>query len=154
MSETLPGGEGRAEALVADAPRFVRLRARAGAPLGAILGAIGLVAGAAIALLHLDRLPFATCTFKVLTRLPCPTCGSTRAVGRLFALDLAGAFAMNPLTTLAAGLIGAWAVADLVLLPGRKALAIDVEPRLALRLRVATVVAFLLNWVYLIALGR
>ena len=71
-------------------------------------------AALAVALLHLDRLPFALCVFRGLTGLPCPTCGSTRAVGRLAALDLAGALAMNPLTTLAAAGVVGWAVADLV----------------------------------------
>jgi hypothetical protein len=132
----------------------IRVRARPGSPLGVISGVIGLVAGAAVALLHLDRLPFALCTFKILTGLPCPTCGSTRAVGRLFALDPAGALAMNPLTTLGAALVVAWAVVDLVLLPRRHALDIEIHPRLARWLRVAAVLVFLLNWLYLLASHR
>ncbi len=133
----------------------VRLRARPGAaPLGAIFGGIGLLGGIAVSLLHLDRLPFALCVFKNLSGLPCPTCGSTRAMGRLFSLDLAGALAMNPLTTLGAGVVAAWALADLALLPRGCALGIDVQPRLASRLRVAALLIFLLNWVYLLTAGR
>jgi hypothetical protein len=128
---------------------------RAGAPsLGAIYGGIGLLAAAAVSLLHLDRLPLTLCVFKGLTGLPCPTCGSTRALGRLFALDLAGAVATNPFVTLVAVVIAAWAIADLVLLPSRRALEISVSPRLGLVLRVGALALFLANWVYLMAAGR
>jgi hypothetical protein len=138
------------------APRLgIRLAVRAGAPpLGAIFGGIGVLAGAAVALFHLDRLPFAFCVFKGLTGLPCPTCGSTRALGRLFFLDFAGALAMNPLTTLVAVVIAAWAVADLVLLPRRSALELDVDKRLANPLRMVALFLFLANWVYLLVAGR
>lgn len=133
----------------------VRVGTRAGAPsLGAIYGGIGLLAAAAVSLLHLDRLPLTLCVFKGLTGLPCPTCGSTRALGRLFALDLAGAVATNPFVTLVAVVIAAWAIADLVLLPSRRALEISVSPRLGLVLRVGALALFLANWVYLMAAGR
>jgi hypothetical protein len=132
-----------------------RLVARSSAPpLGAIFGGIGLVAAAAVWLLRLDRIPLTLCVFKGLTGLPCPTCGSTRALGRLFALDFAGALAMNPFTTLVAGLVAGWAVADLVLLPRRRALGLDVSKRFGFALRVGALVLVLANWVYLIAAGR
>jgi hypothetical protein len=107
-----------------------------------------------VGLLHLDRLPVALCYLKAFTGLPCPTCGSTRALGRLFALDLPGAFAMNPLMTLAAIVVALWAAADLALLPRRRALGLEVAPRLGFALRVAAVVVILANWIYLLATGR
>jgi Protein of unknown function (DUF2752) len=129
----------------------VRLVVRPGAPpLGAVFGGIGLLAGAAIVFLHLDRLPFSVCVFHGLTGLPCPSCGSTRALGRLFHLDFAGALALNPFTTLVALLIAAWAVADVVLLRRKSALRLEVEPRLAFRLRLGALFLFLANWVYLL----
>ena len=132
-----------------------RMVARSSAPpLGAIFGGIGVAAAAAVWLLRLDRIPLTLCVFKGLTGLPCPTCGSTRALGRLFALDFAGALAMNPLTTLVAVLVAGWAAADLVLLPRRQALGLDVPERLGFVLRVGAFVLFLANWVYLIASGR
>jgi len=133
----------------------IRLVARSSAPpLGAIFGGIGLLAAAAVGLLRLDRIPLTLCVFKALTGLPCPTCGSTRALGRLFALDFAGALAMNPFTALVAVLVAGWAVADLALLPRRRALDLEVPKRLGFALRVGALVLFLANWVYLIAAGR
>ena len=135
-------------------PAF-RLVARSSVPpLGAIFGGIGLVAAAAVGLLRLDRIPLTLCVFKGLTGLPCPTCGSTRALGRLFALDFAGALAMNPFTALVAVLVAGWAVADLALLPRRRALGLDVPEHFGFFLRVGALVLFLANWVYLIAAGR
>jgi hypothetical protein len=146
--------DARAEALTRRRP-LVRVTARPGAPpLGAILGGIGLLGGLAVSLLGLDRLPFAVCLFKSLSGLPCPTCGSTRAVARLFARDPAGALAMNPLTTLGALAVAAWALADLVLLPRGRALSVELEPRLASLVRAGVILAFLLNWAYLLAVGR
>jgi hypothetical protein len=133
----------------------LRLVAREGAPpLGVVFGGIGLLAGAAVVLLGLDRLPFALCVFRGLTGLPCPTCGSTRALGRLLTLDFAGALVMNPFATLVALLMVGWALADLALLPRRQALGLEVSSRFGFALRVAALFLFLANWVYLVAAGR
>jgi hypothetical protein len=134
---------------------LVRLKVVAGAlPLGAIFGAIGGLAIAAVGLLRLDRLPFPVCYFKAFSGLPCPTCGSTRAMARLFTSDVGGALAMNPLATLAVLLILIWAVADLALLARGRALGVEVSPGLATVLRVAAVALLLANWAYLVVAGR
>jgi hypothetical protein len=112
------------------------------------------MAAAAVWLLHLDRIPLTFCLFKAFTGLPCPTCGSTRALGRLFALDLGGALRMNPFTTVVAVVVAGWALADLALLPRRRALGVDISPRLGFALRVVALVLFVANWVYLVAAGR
>jgi hypothetical protein len=133
----------------------VRLVARPGSPpLGLVFFGIGLLAAAAVGLLRLDRLPLTLCVFKGLTGLPCPTCGSTRTLGRLFALDFAGAWSQNPLATLGAVAVAAWGLADLALLPRRRALGLEIAPRLGPALRWGALVLFLANWVYLIAAGR
>ena len=133
----------------------VRISGEPGAaPWGAIFAAIALVGCVAVGVLHLDRLPMTFCMFKRLTGLPCPTCGTTRAFGRFFALDVRGAFAMNPLATVGAFLLVAWAIADLALLTRGRSLSLRVSPPVARVLRVAAVVAIAANWLYLIAAGR
>jgi uncharacterized protein DUF2752 len=146
-----------ASALAAAPPRPSRtaLRARAGAtPLGAILAACALVAVAVVALLHLDRLPVSLCVFKAVTGIPCMTCGTTRALARLAHLDLAGALAMNPLTTLGTLALVPWGLADLALLPRRRALSLELSPAGARAARIAAALAVLANWAWLIAAGR
>ena len=136
-------------------PRLLRLSAPVGKlPLGAIFAALGALGAVGVGVLRLDRLPFTLCVFKHFTGLPCPTCGSTRAMGRLFALDPAGALAMNPLITAVALLLLPWAAADLLLLTRGRALDVEVSGPAARALRVLAVLALLLNWAFLLAAGR
>jgi Protein of unknown function (DUF2752) len=136
-------------------PARTSLRARPGAvPLGAILAGCALVAITMVALLPLDRLPFSLCVFKATTGIPCMTCGTTRALARLARFDLAGALAMNPLTTLGTLALGPWAAADLLLLLRGRALSLELSPAAARVARIAAVAAVLTNWAWLIAAGR
>jgi len=131
------------------------LRARPGAvPVGAILAACALVAIGAVAVLHLDRLPFSLCLFKAVTGLPCMTCGTTRALVRLARLDLSGALAMNPLAALGTLALLPWAAADLALLPRGRALSLELSPAAARVARIAAFAAVLANWAWLVAAGR
>lgn len=152
MSDAGPGTAVEAEG---EAEGLVQVSAPSGAPpLGAIFGGIGIAAAVVVGVLGLDRLPLTFCVFKGMSGLPCPTCGSTRAVARLFDLDLAGALAMNPITTLLAVVLAAWALADLVLLPRCRSLRIGLSLRGGRWLRGIALVAFLANWVYLLVVGR
>jgi hypothetical protein len=132
----------------------LRVRARPGGlPLGAILLGIGIAGAAAVAILHLDRLPVFVCVFRAVTGFPCLTCGATRAAARLAFGDLRGALAMNPLATVAGMALVPWGLADLVLLPRGRALVVEAAPPAARVLRVAAVAAVALNWAYLVAAG-
>lgn len=139
---------------VAARPALIRVRAEPGPPLGAIFAGAFLVAAFAVGLLRLDRLPLNACTFKAFTGWPCLSCGSTRAFGRLFALDLPGALAMNPLAALGVLCVLAWGLVDLALLPGGRGLRVTPSAGLARMLRVLVVVAVIANWAWLVAVGR
>ena len=133
----------------------MKLAARPGAtPLGLIFLACAIVIAAAVGLLHLDRLPLTLCAFKAVTGLPCLSCGTTRALARLFVLDLPGAVAMNPLATAVGIALVPWGIADLVLLRERRALALEVAPGAAPVLTVAAVALVAVNWAYLMVAGR
>jgi hypothetical protein len=114
----------------------------------------GVVGVALVGLLHLDRLPVGVCFFKIATGCPCPTCGATRALGRLFARDPLGALAMNPLVAIGALVIALWGAADLMLWPWGRALSLEVSPSVARVARFGAVALILANWAYLIAAGR
>ena len=125
-----------------------------GLPLGAIFLAIGVLGAAAVAVLHLDRLPILVCLFRAATGIPCLTCGATRAAALLATGNLSGAFAMNPLATAGALALVPWGLADLVLLPRGRALAVELAPSAAWAARRLAVAAVLVNWGYLVATGR
>jgi hypothetical protein len=133
----------------------LRLKAKVGRlPLGAVFGTIGVLGASAVGLLGLDHLPFSVCLFKGFTGLPCPTCGSTRAVGRLVHLDLLGALVMNPLATVAVAVLAIWALADFVLLARGRALDLEMGRPLGRVVRGLAVAAVGVNWAYLLASGR
>jgi hypothetical protein len=107
-----------------------------------------------VGLLGLDRLGFTFCVFKLATGLPCPTCGSTRALGRLAHLDLAGAVAMNPLAAAFSLVLVLWGLGDALVVTRGKALRLRVPETWRLPLRLAALLAVVLNWVFLLAVSR
>jgi hypothetical protein len=130
----------------------MRLEAKTGAfPTGAVLGGGGLVAGTAVRVLRLDHLPWPLCTFRAITGLPCLTCGSTRAFGRLAAFDLRAAFLFQPLVTSLALLVLLWALVDLALLVRGRALVFRCSGREARWLGLGLLILALANWGYLVA---
>jgi hypothetical protein len=123
-------------------------------PLGGLLGALGLGGVGVLLLLRMLDVHAVVCYFKAVTGWPCMTCGGTRATWLLLSLDPAGALAMNPLATIGVVTVAAWALADLALLPRGSALRLRLSPRAANAVRVGGALALLVNWAYLIAVGR
>ncbi len=57
------------------------------------------------------------CLFRAVTHLPCPSCGTTRAIGLLLRGDPGGSLMTNPfgiIDALALLLVPLWAIADLL----------------------------------------
>jgi len=143
------------EAPAQAAPHFLHMGFEAHrSPVGAYLLGFLATGVALVGVLRLDHLPLSVCLFKFLTGCPCPTCGTTRAFGRLFARDLGGAFRMNPLAVVSAFGVGVWGFADLAGLPWRRALVLTPSPSAARIARWGALVAVLVNWGFLIASGR
>jgi predicted ABC-type sugar transport system permease subunit len=151
---TAPALERAADPALLPAP-LLRLVARERAtPLGAILAGLSLGVGLLVGLLKLDRLSVTICTLKATTGLACPTCGGTRALGLLYHFDLSGALAMNPLVTVGVLALIPWALADLWYLRRGRALELELSPRGSVLFGVGAGLALLINWIYLIAVGR
>lgn len=103
---------------------------------------------------HLDGLGLPMCVFKATTGVPCATCGGTRALVALGHLDLAGAFAMNPLIALLLVTLVPWGMVDAVLALKGRALVLDIGPAAGRLLRWSIVPVLAANWAYLILVGR
>jgi hypothetical protein len=118
------------------------------------------VGGAGLACLALTtahgvavRLP--GCPFKLLTGLPCPTCGVTRAVMAMTRLDLRAALELNPLAVAAAGAAAIYFLyAAIVLLWRTPRLRPRLTPRDLAVARFVTAGVVSINWLYLVVAGR
>jgi len=93
------------------------------------------------------------CFFHQVTGLPCPGCGSTRAVVQLAQGHIAAAFIFNPLTTLAAFALGTYCLyATVVLASGSPRLRLTAQSGLpAGLLRTTALAALVANWWWVIA---
>ena len=90
------------------------------------------------------------CIFRQLTGIPCPTCGTTRTALALADLDLAGAFVVNPLATIAAVIFFVGGAFALLWVAVRWPLP-NPGLRWTWRWTIALIVVVVINWSYLIA---
>ncbi|MFH1502434.1 MAG: DUF2752 domain-containing protein [Candidatus Eisenbacteria bacterium] len=117
---------------------------------GAALVSLGILA----AVLGRQHAGPVTCPFRVVTGLPCPTCGLTRTAGHLLRGELAAAFGTNPLdaaTMLFAAplMVGMWAANRL----GRWALRVELSRGERTWVWLVTGAALAANWLYVLTSG-
>ena len=99
------------------------------------------------------RLPQMPCVFKVVMGHPCPTCGSTRVILNLFDLDINSAFCCNPLFFLGGITFIAWILYGFYMFFSGKKIAVTLSKNESLFMKLGLAILFILNWVYLIAMG-
>jgi hypothetical protein len=93
-----------------------------------------------------------SCTFRMLTGIPCPTCGATRSVVALARGNVAASFMMNPLTALcllAGTLIFLYSLTCLAFDLPKINLLLSSKEEIALKASV--IILLLAQWAYLIA---
>ena len=91
---------------------------------------------------------------KLLTGMPCPLCGGTRAVTALAIGDFLLALAYNPLALVVLALMLFSIVSYFgFVVPFRRRPIVQATPRQRDVVRIVVIVAFLLNWVYVLATG-
>lgn len=119
------------------------------------LGVVGLIGLLAARYVPLARLPFWGCTFRRMTGWPCPGCGLTRVAERMSHFNFTGAWQVNPLGAVVAGLFMAAIVATALHLAFRVPLPeVQFSPRERGSLRAALVVALVLNYAWVIVATR
>ena len=130
--------------------RWQRAGRRPGIPLWAVL-VIALWLGLVLAIVAMQQatgVGVVVCWFRAATGIPCPTCGSTRALMALAGGRPLEAIEHNPLVV-AIGLVGAaWLAARIGL--GR-AVSVRLEPQERRWAWLLVAVLFFANWAYVIA---
>ena len=104
----------------------------------------------AIGLSRATGAPGPICPFKLLTGLPCPTCGSTRMVMALVTGHFADAWRLNPLVMSLVVLAALWLAVRRTGLGLMRGLSPSMRRAGLVMLALAAAV----NWAYLIAAGR
>jgi len=116
-------------------------------PVYAAIGLAGLLAAWLVPLR--ETLP--RCRFLTWTGMPCPACGSTRVVEFLAHGRPGEALVANPLAAAAVSVLAILAAAALAAyVLGRQLPAVRLSAHEKIAARLTAVLAFILNWTYLI----
>jgi len=119
------------------------------------LGLAGLVGLAVARWVPIARLPFWGCPLREQTGWPCLGCGLTRAADRFAHGNFTGAFAANPLGTLAAGLFAVLAVGTVLHLAlGMPLPELKLEERELRVVRWLLIAAVVVNWSWVVLMTR
>jgi len=129
----------------------LRFRAATGSErqLGLLWGAAA-VSAVVLRPLWIAVAPFlGSCTFRRLTGIPCPSCGTTRTALALLDLDLGTAFLTNPLAAMigVVFVVGGFAALVWVLFRGPMPVS---GLRWTRPWTAATIAVILINWIYLV----
>ncbi|MFC2173829.1 DUF2752 domain-containing protein [Acidobacteriota bacterium] len=120
-----------------------------------IWGSIGLFALLVARLAPLKAFSLLSCPFKVITGLPCFTCGLTRTFLHMVRFQFSAAFALNPVGTVFFLFVVFFVVYAMVVflfkLPRLRVRVKNKKIRLALRIGIPLLI--LANWIYLIVHG-
>jgi hypothetical protein len=122
-----------------------------------IWSAVALVtgAGAWLAFVWGLPLPWPACVFKGVTGWPCLTCGGTRAVRALLALDPASAWRLNPFVTAVLSGWAAYAVYGTGAVAGAwPRVKVSLASRECTVLRMGAAVCAAAAWIFLVVDGR
>lgn len=96
---------------------------------------------------YMDR-PIVTCLFKLVTSLPCPTCGTTRGLAAIANGQIGRAFGFNPLVFTATFGFACILATRVIFARNIQLVLVKRERRLALAVAIVLV---LINWGYVIA---
>jgi hypothetical protein len=116
---------------------------------GIIYGSIAVMALLAARYLPISNM-LPACTFKAVTGIPCPTCGTTRSLMYLAYGDITGSLIMNPLFSLAMISASILLLVRLTCLSfSHTRITLTHTRREGTLLRAGMVGIFLANWIYL-----
>ena len=129
---------------------FLKKRTKGQIEFGILYGSIAIFALCVSRFIpDLNLIP--SCVFKNCTGLPCPTCGSSRAIVHLAHGDILSSIAMNPLTALClAAAVSYFLFSLTTLVFDTRRMSLKLEENEKSVVRAGEVLLILVNWAYLV----